>query len=275
MLADNATLSDTGLTPVSRELQVLLLSHLEKHPALTLNAISKRCAVSEPTLRRIAKGKIKTDPSVDTVIDLLNYLLKENDLQCLLKVAPPALKKYLARSRPQSHISPVPMPSVPELTQAFENPVNYLIYSLAANDGGVSKDHVGKLFGQMGLGLAEDMVAGQLLTEDNQIYSAVYENFVPPLRQTRSHMKSLLDFLKSEKIGTSLSTSPLSPLAHYMTNGINSKAYQEIRKIQSKATLQCAKILFDPNNRGKIPAFLLMALDTLSNSTAYDSSSSD
>lgn len=273
MFADHETHPDTELTSVSRELQLLLLSHLDKHPQLSLNAISKRCSVSEPTLRRIAKGKIKTDPSVDTVVDLLAYLYKQSDLQKIRDLAPPALKDFLESARPQTHSAPVNMQTVPELSEALQNPMNYLIYSLAANDGGVDGEQIHELFGRMGMGLAEEMVNSQLLHKNGDHFHAVYENFVPPLNQTRTHMKSLLDFLKPDKIGTSKSGASLTPMAHYMTNGVSKKAYQEIRKIQARAAVQCAKILFAPQNKGSIPAFLLVALDTLSNRTAKDTPS--
>ena len=68
-------LAQTQSLSVADHLRLIITQYLEKRPQLSVNGISKRCNVSEPTLRRIMSGKVKTIPQITTLLDILTYIL--------------------------------------------------------------------------------------------------------------------------------------------------------------------------------------------------------
>ena len=69
-------------------LQTVIRSYLDQHTRISLNGLSKRCSVSEPTLRRIMNGQVKTAPTLTTVVDILSTIGKESRLSKLIDMYP-------------------------------------------------------------------------------------------------------------------------------------------------------------------------------------------
>jgi len=113
------------------QLRDVLVKYLESRPHLTLNGLSKRCAVSEPTLRRIRKGQVKTIPSVSTIFELLSYLSGETQAKKIMACYPGPLQEYLSfKAQAIEDFQKIEFSDF--LSVALKDPVKYVIYKLAA-----------------------------------------------------------------------------------------------------------------------------------------------
>ena len=59
---------------VVEQLKNMVGLHLEMHPNLSLNAISKRASVSGTTLRRIMNSANSSEPAPHVILNLVSYL---------------------------------------------------------------------------------------------------------------------------------------------------------------------------------------------------------
>lgn len=250
---------------VQQQLQTVLNEFLHDHPQLTINGLSKRCAVSEPTLRRIRNGQIKTLPSVTTVIDILSYISKEKSIVNLIEKYPGPIAEFLKEKVPQTNNKNKPEYSE-LLNKTLKDPVKYLIYKLAANDTGISPDKVSELFGRYGESQLEDLVALNLLEQRGSTYHAKIENFVLSHDLFVGHFKMVADFIKPHKLMTAPKSH--SPLFANYSASLNKKAYSTILGIQRAAFKKIINVLVDKNSSGNIPTFILGAIDTLDSRSA-------
>lgn len=79
-------MSTVSSNPILDQLQDSILSYLNRNKNISLNGLAKRCAVSEPTLRRIKNGQIKTLPTLTTIVDLLCSLNKVDKIPALVEI---------------------------------------------------------------------------------------------------------------------------------------------------------------------------------------------
>lgn len=253
---------------LARELQSLVENHLRQAPHLSLNGLSKRCGVTEPTLRRIAKGQLKSKPSASVLAKLLEYLTKSSDVAVWRERYPGPIADCINEILPASPHSTVDMQFSNQLNERLKHPTTFLIYSLAATANGLKPSTAAELFGDFGVKLAKELVdEGWLVIKDDR-YFAKIENFTLGHDHFLTQFKALANFIKVNRIHDT--QADLSPNHHMMTNGVSPDAYRKIRRIQKRAIKQMAELMFAPENQGPLPVFLLLALDTLSLQTAAE-----
>ncbi len=245
---------------VLEHLKIVLVSYLESRPHLTLNGLSKRCAVSEPTLRRIRKGQVKTIPSMTTIFELLSYLSGETQAKKIMACYPGPLQEYLKLKAPA--IEDFQKIEYSEfLSVALKDPVKYVIYKLAAGSQGLSFDKVVELFGTYGERQLLALIAEQLIYEKQNLYYAKIESFALSHDVFVEHFKTMADFIKPHKHANA--NKFYSPIFSNYSGSINKQAYSEILKVQRKTTKKIAKILNSPKSMGSIPTFIINAVDTI------------
>lgn len=242
------------------QLQTVLIEHLKKHPHLTTAGISKRCAISEPTLRRIRSGQVKTLPSVTTIVELLVYISKETSALKLLERYPGPLADYLKDKLVQFEAWKEIKYSK-DLSQALKDPIRYLIYKLAAMPEGVASQRVIELFGNYGENLLKTMSEEKLLAFKEGRFHALEKSYSLSHDDFVEHFKSTANFIKPHK--HAMSAKQYSPIFSNYSNGLSKKAYSEVLKIQRAANKKILEILNDKSCEGSVPTFVLNAVDTI------------
>ena len=242
------------------QLQTVLIEYLKKHPHLTTAGISKRCAISEPTLRRIRSGQVKTLPSVTTIVELLVYISKESSATKLLERYPGPLAEYLKDKLVQFE-SWKEIKYSKDLSRALKDPIKYLIYKLAAMPEGVASQRVIELFGNYGENLVKSLADEGLLALKQGRFHALEKSYSLSHDDFVEHFKTTANFIKPHK--HAMSAKQYSPIFSNYSNGLNKKAYSEILKIQRIANKKILAILNDKSCEGSIPTFVLNAVDTI------------
>ena len=242
------------------QLQEILLAYLESRPNLSINGLAKRCAVSEPTLRRIKKGQLKTLPEITTIIDLLCYISKEKDARKIADHFPGPLSDYLKAYAPQIDAL-VEIEVSHTLTQTLRDSTKYIIYKMSVNSMGVSMDKVVDLFGRHGESQLMSLIHDDLVEERNGRYYGKIQYFSLTNDVFVEHFKAVADFIKPHKLSNA--SNSYSPLFINYSAGLTKKAYKEILRIQRAALKKIRKVLVDKNSEGPIPTFYLSALDTI------------
>ncbi len=110
MLEQDSTFLQTQKSSVSAEMDpaALLMQQLQKeiqnyldlHPRLSINALSLKSGVSEPTLRRIMNDQVKNVPTIENILAILNYIYKPQSLHHLLSLVKAPLSEYLREKIP-------------------------------------------------------------------------------------------------------------------------------------------------------------------------------
>lgn len=262
---DLAFENDTIVSELARHLK----SYLEDHPHLSLNAISKRCSVSEPTLRRIAKGEVKTTPDPKTVVEILSYLSKKKSISELCEAySPGPLADFLKSKFGALCTSQSPYQNSAEINRIAKNPTKYIIYKLCANHSGMRRSTAQELFGTSGEQALRELVAEELVAvSETGICNAKIKGFTVSQDLFVQNFKTVADFLKPEHLDLSSKTTPV--MAN-LSNSINSEAYQQIVKIQRQALQKILEVLNKEESLGEIPVFVLSAVDTLDIRPAKD-----
>lgn len=242
------------------QLRNLLSAYMSKHPHLSLNGLSKRSGVSEPTLRRIKKGQLKTLPNVSTTFELLTYLTGEKECQKIVAHLPPELGEYLSEKAPQID-NKRRFEFSESLTQSLKDPVKYVIYKLAAGDAGVTLDKVVDLFGSYGETQLLSLVSENLLVNTQGVYRGKVEFFSLSHDVFVEHFKTMADFIKPHKHANA--RKEFAPVFSNYSASVSKKTYSEIIKIQRQATKKIHKLLTDTQNSGSVPVFILGAVDTI------------
>lgn len=239
------------------ELQKVLNQYFFDNPKVSLNALSKQCTVSEPTLRRILKGQIKTLPTSTTILDILTTLSGESNTLKISNLYPGPIANYLKWALPQ--IQDCATEYNAELNAELEDPTKYLIFKLSANSSGLPKKRLQELFGVLGQLSADHLVKKEYLSFDGITYRTTIKHFTASKRSFVKNFKLIADFIKTESFD-------LKPKNHSLhanySESLSENAYKDIIRIQEKSLKKIRHIMADDKSKGSIPVFLINAIDT-------------
>lgn len=246
-------------------LRATLTEYFDKHRNMSLNGLAKKCSVSEPTLRRIFKGQVKTLPNSTTILEVLSAISGEKNTAKLADRYSGPIGDYLRLIQPQIEDC---QPDFDNAVHAeFKDPVKYVIYKLSANSSGVTAQKIQDLFGARGLTCAEDLLRKNFVQKSGETYRSHVRNFTSSGLSFIDNFKVLAEFLKAK---FSVQKPGLNPLVANYSESVTPKAYQEIMQIQKKTLMKIRKIMSAPESQGSIPLFMLLAIDTLDHKTAHE-----
>jgi hypothetical protein len=253
-------------TSVVEHLRSVLQQYLQKRPHLSVNGISKRCSVSEPTLRRIMSQKVKTTPQITTLLDTLTFISQTSSVRAIVAMYPGPIADHLKEAMP--YLDEFDQDYSNEINEELRDPVKYLIYKLALNHAGVSEDKVIELYGNHGLRLLNDMIEkGYIKKTPNQRCRAKVKTNSSSHQDFVRNFKAVADFIKPNKLRH---RKPFNPYFVNMSDSLTPEAYEQIRRILGKTDKKLRKILADPNSKGHLPVFFLGAMDTLDPQSAAE-----
>jgi hypothetical protein len=256
--AGKTNYENSAFDSVVEHLKFVISTYLEEKPHMSLGAISKKCSVSEPTLRRIMKGQIKTFPTVTTVLDILTYVSNEKKTSKIISLYPGPIADFLKEMAP--YVEDTQTDYSVEINQELKQPVKYLIYKLASNSAGVTRQKVSDLFGAHGLKSLDSLQDKAYIEERAGKYFSTTKSFTSSHENFIENFKTVAEFLKPDKLSP---RSRLNPLFRNFSNSVSPEAYEEILKLQKKTMARIAQIMTNEENQGEIPLFLLLAIDTL------------
>jgi hypothetical protein len=239
-------------------LQGALQDYLNQKTSRSLNGLSKRCTVSEPTLRRILKGQIKTLPTSTTILDILTNITGEKNTSQIAKLFPGPIAEYLQSTLPQSEDCHTEYSS--ELNEELKDPVKYIIYKLSSNSRGLSVKKLNELFGRHGQVSAENLLKKDYLSFSENTYFSKVKNFTMNQENFVSNFKLIADYIKTQN--PMVKTNLHALLANY-SESVSVEAYKEIVSLQKKTLQKIRNIMSSDDSKGPIPLFFLLALDTL------------
>ncbi len=244
---------------ILNQLQDSVLTYLSKNKNISLNGLAKRCSISEPTLRRIKNGQIKTLPTLTTIVDLLCSLNKVDKIPELIEIYKGSpIGEFL-----QEHFSVLSSTELSyefnqELDEALRDNISYLVFKLSCNSAGVKRVKVQEMFGRLGTDKLDTLVTKGLIKPEGEVYRAAIEGFSLGHDTFVEHFKAVADFIKTGEIGPKKNN-----LFYNFSESVNEKGMREILQIQRTALKKIAKILNDDEFIGDIPLFVLSAIDTL------------
>ncbi len=262
---DIESVPESAHSDLLSSLQGVLRQYLDEKPSRSLNGLSKKCAVSEPTLRRIYKGQIKTLPTATTILDILTTLGGEKNTALIAKKYSGAIAEYLDSIIPQAQEFGTEYDS--ELNNELKEPVKYIVYKLSANSSGLRMSKLNELFGRHGLSQAEILIQKGYLQNDNDVLFTKVKDFTINQESFVNNFKIVADYIKTQN--PIAKTSLHSLLANY-SESVNPDAFKEIVSLQKRTLQKIRKIMSDGDSKGSIPLFLLLAIDTLDPQPAHE-----
>ncbi len=255
-----ASFEDQGELQLVDHLQQILVQYLERNPYASLSSIGRRSGVSEPTLRRIKAGQIKTAPTTSTVIKLLTYISGETSLKTITDLYRGPISDFLKENLPQ--IDQTAIEYDQELNEQLKDNTKYLIYKLAANSSGTHRAQVETLLGQAGLLVLDEMVENGLLTVENNKYKSHKKTYALDPNLFKEKFRFMSHFVSTGENSAGAS----NPSVHVnYSNSVNPAAYRKICKIQKNALAKIRGVMESPDAQGEIPLFCLVAIDEVSN----------
>ncbi|MCK6593641.1 MAG: hypothetical protein L6Q33_00405 [Bacteriovoracaceae bacterium] len=250
-------------TTVNSELRELLKSYLERHPKLTMNALSQRAGVAGTTLRRLLQEENRSEVAPHTVLQLVSYIYKERKISKLLEVCTGEIGELLKRSFDQFIFDAEKSDHKlnTDHNELFKDETMYVIYKLAANKFGTSRVEVEAVVGSMGMKKLEKLLSLETLTEDqNGRIHAVEKNFSVDLKLAHQLTHVLLDFYKPEKVADGLN------LFYSLSEGLNAEGIKKVKEIEKEAVLKVFEVMNNENYQGLIPYFSIVLSDVMGKS---------
>lgn len=251
-------------------LYTILETHMSMHPNLSVNHLSKKCGVSEPTLRRLHNRQLKRLPTSTNILKLLSHIAKKDRVSELVDFFPGALMDYIKESMTQ--ILESDFSDVTDLTDQLKNPMAYLIYKIAATNGGITQEKIVQLFGMYGEQQLNRLLEQELIYEEENTFLAKHKKFSLAPEVFKGHLKATADFIKPDN----LTNSPYkySQTFYNMSSSVNINAYAKILKVKRTAIRKIRDILFNEKSTGDIPIFVIGAIDSLDDKSPYEISQS-
>lgn len=250
---------------VLEQLSDIINDYLDNNPRVSLNGLSKRCQVSEPTIRRIAKKQVKTVPNVSTILDLLTTISRNKNVKEVIKQYPGPVADMILEALP--HIDD----HEPEYSQVvndhLRDPVKYLIYKLSLNKMGVSRERIKKLFGDHGVRELDSLIQYEIVERREGRYFSTAKNFTGSFENFVEHFRSCAGFIKPHKVVERL---PLNPLFVNASESVSTETYKEIARVQRAAFKKISQLIKNDEGKGPIPLVYLCALDTLDTESAFE-----
>ncbi len=247
-------------------LQNVLTTYFKEKPHVSINALSKKCKISEPTLRRLTKGQVKTLPTTSTILDILTIVSGETNTTKIAKLYPGPIAEYLDYILPKLQNSSVEYNS--DLNTELSNPTKYLIFKLSANSCGLRSNQMRDLFGAVGEKFAVELMQKGFLRKEGSTYYSNLKHFSTNQDAFISNFKLVADFIK---VNLDNSQSSSLALKANFSESLSLQAYKEILLIQKKALRKITAIMSAETSKGDIPVFLLSAIDTFESKTISDS----
>lgn len=249
-------------SPIVAQLREAIKSYLDEHRRVSLNGLSKRCQTSEPTLRRIMSGKVKTAPTLNTVLDILSTLSKESSIPKLVEMYPGPIADSLKENFGLLIEPEYKYESSEILNKELADEQKYLIFKLAANSAGVKRVTVRELFGLVGEEKVDELISKDLLTESvvnqERILKTKVEGFALSHDLFVKNFKAVANYIDTQpKLGKQ------DNLFYNLSESLNDQGLKEILNIQRQALQKMIKILNDPKFSGELPVFILSAIDRL------------
>lgn len=254
-------------SPIVVQLREVIKGYLDEHRRVSLNGLSKRCQTSEPTLRRIMSGKVKTVPTLTTIIDILSTLSKESQLTKLIELYPGPIAESLKENFGLVLGPECSYESSEVLNKELADEQKYLIFKLAANSSGVKRATISELFGSIGEQKCDELISKDLLTETvvnhERLLKTKVDGFSLSHRLFTKNFKAVANFIDtSPKIGRQ------DNLFYNLSESLSDQGLKEVLNIQRQALQKIIKILNDPKYTGDHPVFVLSAIDTIQKNKA-------
>jgi hypothetical protein len=248
----------SGQSDLLIALQQVLEAYLKEVSTRSLNGLSRRCTVSEPTLRRILRGQIKTLPTSTTILDILTNLSGEKNTSKLALLYPGPIAEYLKNLLPQSQDCQTEYDT--ELNHELQDGVKYIIYKLCSNSCGLEKSKLHELYGAHGEKTIAQLVQKGYVREEGDVYFSSVTNFTISNDHFVENFKLLADYIKVQVPCTSSSQPSL--LANY-SESVSMAAFKQITALQKSTLRKIRNIMSKDESKGTVPVFLLLAIDTL------------
>lgn len=249
-------------SPIVVQLREAIQGYLDEHRRVSLNGLSKRCQTSEPTLRRIMSGKVKTAPTLTTVVDILSTISKESSLPKLIELYPGPIAESLKENFGLVLTPECNYQSSETLNKELADEQKYLIFKLAANSCGVKRNTIKELFGLVGEEKCDELISKDLLTEtvvnQERVIKTKVEGFSLSHRLFVKNFKAVANYIDaSPKLGKQ------DNLFYNLSESLSDQGLKEVLNIQRQALQKIIKVLNDPKYSGEHPVFVLSAIDTM------------
>lgn len=243
---------------INGQLKELISTYLAAHPRVSINGLAKRVNVGATTIRRILQSSIKDSPAPHTILNIVSAIYKEKHLGKLLKVVEGPVGQCLRENFNAFVSVQAEYTYSQDLNVVLSDKVNYLIYKLAANQRGTTKNEIKEIFGDLGLGRVKELSESGLLivSEQGEIH-AKEKNFSLDVSVAKKHLPEIVRFFKPEEVVKGLN------IFYTLSESLSEKGIQEVKRIQREAVQKIHEVVSKVDFQGEIPYFTVNLADTL------------
>lgn len=238
------------------ELKELVDDYLKKYPSISIHALSKKCGISSSTLRRIVNLETKEDPVASTVLGVVSAVKKESSIHQLMSMFDQNSEIFLSLSRAYSFVHKCSAYK-PELSDVLGDRESYIIYKMAANRSGTTRQQLIELMGNPIESRIDELLKMELIYEEGGRLHAIQKNFTLPEELVKKHIPELVRFVGAGSCFVD------KTVFSSISESITKEVYDEIWKINSEARKKIRELIYSKESSGNIPFFFVQVLDTM------------
>ncbi|MBF0359941.1 MAG: hypothetical protein HQK49_02965 [Oligoflexia bacterium] len=238
------------------ELKEMVEDYLKKFPSLSIHSFSKKCGVASSTLRRILSLETKEDPVPSTVLGIISAVKKESNIHRLMELFDKNSEVYLSLDRSYSFANKHSAYR-PDLGELLKDRENYIIYKLAANAVGTTREHLVDLLGNPAIEKIDELIKSDWIYEEGERLHAIEKNFTLSVELGKKYVPEMLRYAGagSKYVDKKMFRS--------VSESITNEVYEEIWRIQSDAAKKIISLINRKESIGEIPFFYIYVLDTM------------
>lgn len=240
----------------------LVNDYIEKH---SKSQLSRNTGINPRTLDRIADGDIELEDFKypEKVIHLINEVGASKSFEEAFLVAPDKIKKRLRNGVDISPSSVNKKPFVHSENSGIEQLLNneakrLVVFLLALNSSGTDLEQVINITGEEGTHeLALLLEQGILRVKNNRIFTSLPHNrFYFSRRFIKNNASTLISYYSTRRANKQHN------YILWQTRSLNRSAIKKIQSLADEFHNKVFDIVDSTNSQGKIPYFLVLAMDS-------------
>lgn len=239
---------------LSNELKKVVINYLDNNKFLNQTSLAARIGISEGCIRNIINLKTKNHHP-ETVIKICTYISSKKDATGIINHYSGILKEFLIESI--GKVGEEEMVFMVDQDEIFLDSKSYVLYKLAANRTGVTREQLYNIFGIRIDATIETLQKLEFIAEKDGYFHAKQKDFIVSPEVVRRHTGLLNDIIATE------SEHPINSGGHNLSESINIETYTRVCKIYADAINRIKGEIYAEKNNGEIPFNILTAIGSL------------
>lgn len=246
----NVELSHSSDQKLLDSLSRVLMNKLQQNPNLSIQALANKADVSYNTIHRIINRK--SVPAIEQVFKIVSTLSDEASIQEIIDNCPEGVRGALKKVYSVLYEENKDCVISQNVDRLIEDENSFIVYSLAANRSGTTREVIKDTLGRIGLEKLEFLITSGIVKESEGKIEALNKNFAVNFDTAKKQLSNYARFYSPNKYYNYL---------HSYSESVNKDGLNAVIDAHQEFHKKMSNIMNDEKFDGKIPVFSVAFTD--------------